>query len=217
MTYLTERSLLYYFLMREITDGGIEIWRKVANVFGVDQKSVKRFEDILKEQILDELLTADAIKVYKNYLTYFNDKETSFGKTADEAKVIEAKALALQKAQKIFGAKADKAGRLRKLAFDYVYGHTTSVLYALQVLLVNSDEKCRKYAENILMKELQTGKNSDAGFILLQLKNEEKDKIANYLKSLPDMLLRPDIIKFITDKYGCSEEIAINNKPGIGF
>ena len=68
MTYLTERSLLYYFLMREITDGGIEIWRKVANVFGVDQKSIKRFEDILKEQILDELLTADDIEVYKNYI-----------------------------------------------------------------------------------------------------------------------------------------------------
>ncbi len=217
MTYLTERSLLYYFLMREITDGGIEIWRKVANVFGVDQKSIKRFEDILKEQILDELLTADDIEVYKNYISCFIGENKCFGKSADEAKVLETKAVALQKVQEICGNGKNKAERLRIIAYFYENDHTASILYALQIMWVNADEKRQKYAEKILMKEFKYGQNSDAGFILLRLKHEDKGGIVSCLKSLPDMFLRPDIIKYLTDKYGGSEEIVINNKLSIGF
>lgn len=218
MKYLTERSLYYYFLMREVTGADTEAWGFIAKNFGVKPKDVKTYENVLKDKTLDELTTIGDIEMYKNYLDGFNCNETEFGKSRCEQEAIDAKALALHKLQDLFGDALVKGNRLRSLSHNYERDHIACVLYALQVLYLNSDKECGRFAEDILTKELKEGKNSDAGFILLTLKCGDVNEVASCLKSLPDMLLRPEMLKYLTKQYGSGNgEIIFKDKRPIGF
>lgn len=217
MEYLVDRSLFYYFLMREITDAGKEVWSTIANDFGVSPKLIKNYEAALQEPVLVELVTPEDIEVYKNFTSGFFFKGPCFGKSAIESDTIDSKLLALQKIQQLFGYAKIKKDRLLALSHIYENDRAASILYALQIIHFNKDKNCCSYAEDILSKELFEEKNSDAGFILLQLKKEDAVRTVSCLKSLPEMLIRPEIMKYLTDKYGGSNEIIIKGKLPIGF
>ena len=216
MKYLTERSLYYYFLMGEVTDADGSAWNFIAKNFGVKPKDIKAYEDTLSNKTLTELTTPNDIEMYRNYLNGFCRDLSEFGKTSNEQDAINAKALALHKSQEIFGDMRIKNNRLRRLSHNYGDDHIGSVLYALQMLYLNSEKECVRFAEEILTKELEDGKNSDAGLVLLRLKSDEANDVAARLKSLPDMLLRPDMLKYLTEQYG-SGEIIFKDKRVIGF
>lgn len=218
MKYLTERSLYYYFLMREVTDVGVEGWSFIAKSFGVKPQTVKAYEGVLTNPLLDELSTIDDVEMYKNYLTGYCVSDNEFGKSQREQEVIEMKALALNKLKELFNNSPMKGNRLRSLSHRYERDHIASVLYAMQVLYLNEDKQCEKFAEELLTKELQEGQNSDAGLILLTLKNANASDTVTRLRGLPDMLLRPDMLKYLTKQYGNgSGESIFKDKRTIGF
>lgn len=218
MKYLIERSLYYYFLMQEVTGSDINVWGFIAKNFGVKPKEIKAYESVLADDTLDELATIDDIEMYRNYLNGFCCNATEFGKARCEQDAIDAKALAILKIQSLFGDSHFKGNRLRSLSHNYERDHIAAVLYALRVLYANGSRSCGKFAESILTTELKEGKNSDAGLILLNLNSGKPAEIAACLKSLPDMLLRPDMLKYLTKHYGCaSENIVINDVRTIGF
>ncbi len=218
MKYLTERSLYYYFLMREVTDVGIDGWSFIAKIFGVKPRTAKTYEPVLTNSALDVLATIDDIDMYKNYLNGYCVADNEFGKSKCEQEVIDSKALALHKLQELFSDTFIKGNRLRSLSHNYESDHVASVLYAIQMLYLNDDKQCGKFAEELLTKELKEGKNSDAGLILLKLEKKNTAETAARLRSLPDMLLRPDMLKYLTKQYGKSNgESIFNDKRTIGF
>ncbi len=217
MKYLTERSLYYYFLMREVADADEAAWGFTAGCFGVKNKDIKQFEKVVANKTLDELETTGDIEMYGNYLNGFFGNAADFGKAACEREAIDAKALAIHKLQELFGDSIVKNNRLRSLSHNYERDHVATVLYALQLLYLNGNGEFGRFAESILTRELKEGKNSDAGLILLTLKKQEAEQTAACLKTLPDMLLRPDMLKYLTAQYGSGNGIILKDKPVIGF
>lgn len=218
MNYILERAVYYYFLMQEITGVGIRGWKFVAELFGVLPEDIKAYEAVLENPILAEISTVGDAKIYKNYLSGFCCEENEFGKADNEQDVIEAKALALDKICTLFGEESVKNGRLRALAHVYERDHIASVLYAIQALYLNDGDKCGKFAESILMKELKDGNNSDAGLVLLKLKNERAEEVMNLLSGTPDMILRPDLLNSLIKQFGGEgTDAAFNGKRVIGF
>lgn len=217
MKYLVERSLFYYFLMEEIKDAGTKYWRTIADLFGVNLELITTYGHVIREPMLDELLTTDDIDMYRNYLNGFLHDEVCFGKAKIENDVIEAKALALQKAQQLFGNTQIKVNRLHSLSHIYEKDHIASVLYALQLLCTNAEKSVQKYAGEILQRELYEGQNSDAGFVLLKLKSDEAAETADRLINLPDILICPDMLKYLTAQYGKNETLVFKTKRNIGF
>ena len=127
---------------------------------------------------------------------------------------MEAKLLAIRKAQELFGKVQDKGNRLRALSRMYERDGAASVLYALQ-LLHGGAAASRGYAEDILTREFWEGRNSDAGFILLRREIGDAAETAASLAGLPDMLLRPEMQEYITEKYG--GDVTIKARRTIGF
>lgn len=197
---------------------GIESWSFIAKNFGVKPKAVKTYEAVLKNPLLDELSTTGDIEMYKNYLNAYCNQATEFGMSKCEAEAIDMKALALHKTGELFSDAVVKGNRLRSLSHCYDRDHIASVLYAMQMLYLNDDKQCEQLAEKILKNEFEQGKNSDAGLILLKLKiGSESDTVAR-LRGLPDMLLRPDMLKYFTRHYGKSiGESILSDKRTIGF
>ena len=218
MKYLKQRSLYYYFLMREVTEIGVEGWNFIAKNFGVKPKEIKTYETVLTNPVLDELATADDIEMYKNYLNGYCISDSEFGRGKNEQEAIDMKSLSLHKLQELFSDSLVKGNRLRSLSHNYEHDHIASVLYAMQMLYLNDDKQCEKFVIELLNKELKEGKNSDAGLILLQLEiGNERDIVAR-LRGLPDMLLRPDMLKYLTKQYGGgSGESIFKDKLTIGF
>ena len=218
MKYLRERSLYYYFLMREVTDIGVDGWSFIAKNFGVKPKQIKTYESVLANSTLDELCTTDDIEMYKNYLNGYCISDNEFGKSKCEQEAIDMKALALHKLQELFSDSLIKGNRLRSLSHNYERDHIASVLYAMQMLYLNEDKECGKFVKELLNKELKEGKNSDAGLILLKLESGTESETAMLLRGLPDMLLRPDMLKYLTKQYGSvSGESIFKDKRTIGF
>lgn len=219
MKYLAERSLFYYFLMKEIKDVGSDAWLHIANMFGVNHDVITHYEGLVSDPVLDDLLTTDDIDMYKNFINMdgFLNNKRCFGKSESECDVIEAKALALQKAKQLFGETGVKADRLRILSLIYEKDHIASVLYAVQLFCADANKDVLQYANDILTKEFREGQNSDAGFILLGFETTASAEIAMYLKGFPDMLLRPDVIRYLSDKYGDGSYITLKTKRAIGF
>ena len=107
---------------------------------------------------------------------------------------------------------------MRPLSQHSERDHIASALYAIQMLYLNDDKQCEKFAKGLLTKELKEGKNSDAGLILLKLESENASDTVTHLRSLPDMLLRPDMLKYLTKQYGNgSGESIFKDKRTIGF
>lgn len=218
MKYLIERSLYYYFLMREVTDADVCSWGFIAKNFGLKPEDIKAYESVLSSSTLDELATSDDIEMYRNYLNGYFCNAAEFGKAKRELEAIDAKALALYKLKDLFGNAPIKNNRLRSLSHNYGRDHVASVLYALQIMYINGSGGCGDLAESILTAELKEGKNSDAGLILLNLNCGKASETAAYLKGLPDMLLRPDMLKYFSERYGCAgENIVISDVRTIGF
>lgn len=217
MIYLVKRSLYYYFLMREVTDAESEAWCFIAKVFGVKPKDMKAYQKVLENQTLNDLSTIDDIDMHKNYINGFCTQTTEFGKALCEQEVIEAKALALYKIRELFGDKSVKGNRLRSLSHNYKRDHVASVLYALHLLYFNYNTACNELARNILVKELKDGKNSDAGLILLTLDKNGEREIASCLKCLPDMLLLPQMLKYLNHKYEGDGGSILQDNRTIGF
>ncbi|MDE7329833.1 MAG: hypothetical protein K2N30_01890 [Clostridia bacterium] len=216
MNYFLERSLYYYFLMCEIAEDGLSAWKFIASLFGVPAAKIKKFGQILKNAVLDELSAPDDIVMYKNYLAGFCRNADDFGNSEEETFVLEAKTQALIKTGGIFGGVTMKSNRLRALSHNYSRDHVASVLYALQVLRLNCDDGRKQFATNILSTELRSGNNSDAGIILLKLRRKDAAETMSALCGLPDMLLRPEVIKLLEKKYGEVRRGAIGNRS-IGF
>ncbi|MDE6585908.1 MAG: hypothetical protein K2K80_04435 [Clostridia bacterium] len=218
MKYLTERSLYYYFLMREVADVGVNGWSFIAKNFGAKPKEIKTYEAVLTNSALDDLCTTDDIEMYGNYLNGYCVADTEFGKSKCEQDAIAAKALALHKQQELFSDSLIKGNRLRTLSHNYERDHIASVLYAIQMLYLNENKQCKKFAKELLTKELKEGKNSDAGLILLNLESVDTCDTVNILRSLPDMLLRPDMLKYLAKQYGSAGgENLFKDKRTIGF
>ena len=217
MKYLNERALYYHFLMSGIVDEAAGCWKFVSEFFGVSRKEVKAYESVLANPMLAYLVTPADVNVYKNYLNGFLCGEDEFGKSKSEQDVIEAKALALGKITTLFGEDSVKCGRLRALSHIYEGDHIACVLYALHILYINDGENSRKFAENILLKELAEGNNSDAGLVLLKL-GKNTEEVVSRLASTPDMLLRPDVLREIKKHYGGKGgDGAFSTKRIIGF
>ena len=217
MIYVTERALDYYFLMQEINEVGIGFWKFAAGLFGVKPREVKAYEKVLSNPVLAELYTMGDVEMYKNYLSGFFCACDEFGKCKNEREAIEAKALALQKINALFGEDYVKSGRLRALSHNYEKDHFAAVLYALQVLYLNNTDYSQKFAQGILMKELRDGNNSDAGLILLRLTKQNADEIMSYLSRTPDMILRPAVLKELIKQYGGNNDAGFISKRAIGF
>ena len=100
------------------------------------------------------------------------------------------------------------------LSHTYDRDHVASVVYALKLIGSNTST-CPGLAEEILEKEFRAGRNSDAGLVLLRLKGENAAETAAILKDLPDMLLRPEMQEYLTEKYG--SDVTIKARRTIGF
>lgn len=214
MKYLEERSLFYYFLMREITDEETDVWAVVADLFGVRPEQIELYRGVLADPILDELETDDDIEMYRIYTAGYFCEAPYFGERACERNVMDAKSLAVRKAQEIFDGTQGRGNRLRVLSHTYDRDHVASVVYALKLIGSNTST-CPGLAEEILEKEFRAGRNSDAGLVLLRLKGENAAETAAVLKDLPDMLLRPEMQKYLTEKYG--SDVTIKARRTIGF
>ncbi len=213
MQYLTERSLFYYFLMREITDAEEGLWERIAALFGVDAADAAQYAPVLQDATLGELTTTDDIAMYKTFIGGFFCEKEPFGRKACEKCAIEAKALALQKAQHLFDTPV-KLNRLKALSHLYEGDHAASVLYSLRLLCPGGDVCRATLARDILTEELSEGRNSDAGLILLHLDGTDAAAVAACLRSLPDVLLRPELLAYLAGKYGESAPFV---RRGIGF
>lgn len=217
MNYITQRALYYTFLMREISEAEKDCWLFMAERFGVDRSQAEELEAILSNPVLGELSSLGDIEIYKNYLSGFS-AENEFGKKEAEEAVIDAKMHALIKVREMFGENSVKSGRLRALAHGYEKNHAASVLYALHILFFNGTAEGKKFAASLLLKELTEGKNSDAGLLLLNLEQENTQEIMLALGSAPDMLVRPDVLKKLSERFGedCSGG-QFGGKRTIGF
>lgn len=213
MNYVTERALYYTFLMQEICENG-NFWAFVSERFGVDQSKVKDYGIILSNPLLSELSSLGDIEIHKNYLKGFGP-EGYFGKAKREQDVIDVKARALIKTNEIFGEDSVKGGRLRTLSHTYERSRAASVLYALVVLFYNETDGA-EFAENLLMKELKEESNSDAGLILLNVKADGREEIVRALCGSPDMLVCPDVLKKLTERFGGGTGL-FKGKRTIGF
>lgn len=214
MKYLEERSLFYYFLMREITDEETDVWAVVADLFGVRPEQIGLYRGVLADPILDELETDDDIEMYRIYTAGYFCEPPYFGERASERNVMDAKSLAVRKAQEIFDGTQGRGNRLRVLSHTYDRDHVASVVYALKLIGSNTSTG-PGLAEEILEKEFRAGRNSDAGLVLLRLKGENAAETTAVLKDLPDMLLRPEMQEYLTEKYG--GDVTIKARRTIGF
>ena len=115
MKYLIERSLYYYFLMREAIGADISAWNYIAKQFGVKQKDIKSYESVLSIDTLAQLKTVDDIEMYSTFLEGFG-AENEFGKAENERDAIGAKGLALHKTHELFGDSPISSNRLRTLS-----------------------------------------------------------------------------------------------------
>lgn len=217
MEYLIDRSLFYYFLMREISDVGADAWEYIARLFCVSAEEIGHYKCVLDNAILDEMSTTFDVDMYKNFMGGPFIRYTSFGEGERDKRVIEAKALALQKLREFFGDMQIKANRLCLLSEIYERDGAACVLYAIYVLHFNKSEQCAAFAEDLLVRKLKEDKNSDAGLIALGLKSEGREQIAYSLLNLPDMLIRPEMTQYLADRYGGSTEIKPVGKRVIGF
>lgn len=52
MKYFLERSMFYYFLMREVADGSNECWRFVSECFGIDAETTDKYATMLSNEVL---------------------------------------------------------------------------------------------------------------------------------------------------------------------
>ena len=218
MIYLIERALFYYFLMREIHETDGDFWKFVASRFGLKNKDIKDYGQVISASVLDELSSVGDIKMYQNYLGGFLCSKEEFGKSQAERDAIEAKALALQKVSELFGENSLKSGRLNLISRHYGNDGCAAVLYALQVAYHNKGTDCRKFVENILMRELMQNNNSDAGIVLLKLKKSDGKEILSTLARTPDMLLRTDVVKMLGKQYSIElDKTVFNERPAMGF
>lgn len=218
MSYLTERALYYYFLMQEICEVGLDFWKFIATFFGVKQREIRAYERVLSHPVMAELSTLGDVEMYKNYLFGFACADNEFGKSKIEFDAIEVKALALHKSISLFGDGYVKSGRLRTLSHVYERDHFAAVLYAMQVVYLNSGNGRESLAESILLRELKDFGNSDAGIILLKFKKENAKEIMTYLSGTPDMLLRPEVLKGLAAVYGGKDgDVGYKGNRKIGF
>lgn len=216
MNYFTERSLYYYFMMAEITEVGARDFKAIAQKFGVNTREAGRYTAALSHETLLQLTTPDDVAMYVNYLEGYCDDETEFGKSERERAVLGLKELALRKICSMFDDAGVKGNRLRTLSHCYHRDHIASVLYALQVLLLNADESSVHFAIDILEGELNEGKNSDAGLVLLQLREEKSETLERIAKA-PDMLLRPTVMGQLRKRYHWNGRRVMDRKRAIGF
>lgn len=217
MNYFTERSLYYYFLMREISESAdMQAWRFVARQFGVKAKEIKYYEKTLKNETLEELSTCKNIEVHKNYLRGFCGDGGEFGCSETEAEVLEMKLNALIKTEELFGNTRVKGMRQRSLSHKYERDHAAAVLYALNLIFVNKGGDCRQLSESILRKELAESRNSDAGIALLRIVQEGREEIMDGLAVTPDMLLRPIELKSLSRQFG-GGDVRVKCRRTIGF
>ncbi len=217
MNYFTERSLYYYFLMREISDdAGVQAWRFIAKNFGVKAREIKYYEKLVTDETLAELSTCGNIEIHRNYLSGYCKDESEFGYTETEREILELKHNALMKIEELFGNSRVKAMRQRSLSHKYERDHAGAVLYALNLLFVNRDGDCRQLVESILRKELTDSKNSDAGIALLHVVQEGHKDIMDELALTPDMPLRPIEMKVLSRQFG-GGNVSHGGKHTIGF
>lgn len=216
MKYFLERSMFYYFLMREVADGSNECWRFVAECFGIDAETTDKYETRLSNEVLDELSTVGDIDLYRNYIGGYFNAETQFGKDECERSILDIKFLALHRAQAMFDEVKNKVNRLRLLANFYEQDRVAAVLYAMQLSISSSDKECHAFAVDILKRELNENGNSDAGLILLNMEDEDKSCIVDRLRCLPDILIRPEISLYLAERYG-GGNVILKNRHTIGF
>lgn len=213
MDYLVQRSIYYTILMEETAEGGADGWEFVSGVFNLADGEKSKYAKSLAHKTLKELGTVEDIDMYRNYLDGFCKDEGEFGKSRADKTVLDIKALALHKIGELFGNTPVKGNRLRSLSHRYEHDHAGAVLYALRLLSLG-DGNFKELAKDILKKELNDGKNSDAGLVLLSLAEEgEAEEITAALGSTPDMILRPDVLKAL----GIDGGTATAGKRPIGF
>lgn len=217
MNYMAERSLFYYFLMGEIGQADVGVFGTVAAMFGAVPEHISRYRALLGDPVLNELLSIDDIEAYRSYLRGYCREADCFGTSGEESEVLDVKSLALQKARQLFGEGGTKATRRYALSQIYERDRTASVLYALELLRFFPGELVTAYAESILEREFDEGKNSDAGLILLSRREERAAELAAKLKSLSEILLRPDVVKELDNMYGGKDHAGLTAKNTIGF
>ncbi len=216
MNYITERALYYNFMMQEVCEANNSSWKFLADCFGVDPKKAKEYAEILQNPIFGELSSLGDIEIYKNYLSGFG-QDNGFGVSGREQAVIDVKAHALLKINDIFGENSIKSGRLRTLSNYYEKDRVASVVYALAVLYLNGEDEGREIAVNILMRELNEENNSDAGLLLLNIKPQSREEVMSVLGGTPEMLVRPDVLKTLSKRYGNCKGTPFKGKRPIGF
>ena len=217
MNYFTERSLYYYFMLREISESAdLQAWRFVARHFGVKPADIKYYEKLLADKTLAELSSCGNIEIHKNYITGFCHDGSEFGSSETESEILEIKLNALGKIEELFGNTRVKGMRQRSLSHKYERDHAGAVLYALNLIFVNKGGNCSRLADGILRKELTDSKNSDAGIALLRVAHEGHKEIMDGLASTPDMLLRPIELKTLMRQFG-GGNVSFNGKHTIGF
>ena len=216
MNYFARRSLYYYFLMSEVAGGDkVSAWRFVAGKFGLKEDDAERLAKILENGTLNKLSSCYDIFTYKNFLGKYCKDEGEFGKSEEEAGVLDCKFEALEKLSKLFDKTPVNGKMLGSLAHKYEANHTAAVLYALCLLYLNGDEETAGFAREILLNELRNGKNSAAGMVLLNVDGVDKGEVMGYLSEMPDMRVLPDVLGALTKIHGGGEKTV--KKRVIGF
>ncbi len=211
MKYQTQRALYYTFATQEIGGGNaIKAWRQIAELFGVPADERNLGEELLSAPMLAGLKTAEDVRLLQKCGEGFGNV---FKLSSDDEEVLELKYQALLKLKQLTGEY--RTTPLKAIASAYRRDPAAAVLYALQIFMNNKGRSA--LGCEILSEALTVEQNSDAGILLLNVKQDDKNAIYVKLAESPEMILHPDMLEELAKAHGINPATARGDGTKIGF
>ena len=211
MKYQTQRALYYTFATQEIRGGNaIKAWRQIAELFGVPADERNLGEELLSAPMLAGLKTAEDVRLLQKCGEGFGNV---FKLSSDDEEVLELKYQALLKLKQLTGEY--RTTPLKAIASAYRRDPAAAVLYALQIFMNNKGRSA--LGCEILSEALMVEQNSDAGILLLNVKQDDKNAIYVKLAETPEMILHPDMLEELAKAHGINPATARGDSTKIGF
>lgn len=198
MDFLTQRAYFYGFATCKIEgEEATEVWRAVAGLFGLDPKEIQPGERFSANLAYSALKSADDVRLLQKCA----DEKFGgvFKLSAEEKQLMGLKYQALLKLEQLT-VESRAATPLEAIALSYRRDSTAAILYSLQIFMHN--EERRALGCEILSNALTVDRNSDAGLILLHVKQDERVAVYAKLAETPDMVLHPAALESLGKRYG---------------
>ena len=210
MNFLLQRAIYYALATNELEHNEIgKVWNAVAECFGITSEELRVGEELLSKSTLMHLKTVDDVRLMQKCGEGFGNV---FKLTPEDEEVIELKYQALLKLKQLDGG--CRGTLLKAVASSYRRDAVAAVLYVLQIFLHNKGRSALGY--EILAETLSTGQNGDAGLLLLNMKHGDKYDVFTRLAETPEMILHPEVLIELADKYGVKGEFT-HRRTKIGF